>query len=120
MPDSLIAQLPPQELAERLDRGEPLQVLDVRAPDKVDSGHIALGSELDFHAQPNSKLFAMPDVAALQLDAARPSAVTRPIPSSAEWPPGRPSTSPANCRPPLLSLTSSSSIASVRARSVTS
>ena len=75
MPDSSVPQVPPQELAERLDRGEPLQVLDVRAPDKVDSGHIALGSELDFHAQPNSKLFAMPDVAALRLDAARPIAV---------------------------------------------
>src|SRR5207244_7435855 len=75
MPDSSLPQLPPQALAERLDRGEPLQVLDVRAPDKVDSGHIALGSELDFHAQPNSKLFAMPDVAALRLDAARPIAV---------------------------------------------
>ena len=75
MPDSPLPQLPPQELAERLDRGEPLQVLDVRAADKVDSGRIALGSELDFHAQPNSKLFAMPDVGALRLDAARPIAV---------------------------------------------
>src|SRR5438552_2754526 len=75
MPDSSVPQVPPQELAERLDRGEPLQVLDVRAPDKVDSGHIVLGSELDFHAQPNSKLFTMPDVAALRLDAARPIAV---------------------------------------------
>src|SRR3989442_12110159 len=75
MPNSSLPQLPPQELAERLDRGEPLQVLDVRAPDKVDSGHIALGSELDFHAQPNSKLFTMPDVSALHLDTTRPIAV---------------------------------------------
>src|SRR6266511_705557 len=75
MTDSPIPQIPPQELAERLDRGEPVQVLDVRAPDKVERGHIALGSELDFHAQPNSKLFALPGVSALQLDAARPIAV---------------------------------------------
>lgn len=74
MPD-VLPQIPPQELAERLDSGEPLQVLDVRAPDKVERGHIAFGSELDFHAAPNSKLLAMPDVGALQLDAARPIAV---------------------------------------------
>src|SRR6058998_2589424 len=72
--DSL-PQIAPQELAERLDRGEALQVLDVRAPEKVERGHVALGSELDFHAHPNSKLFATPDVGTLQLDAARPIAV---------------------------------------------
>jgi glyoxylase-like metal-dependent hydrolase (beta-lactamase superfamily II) len=67
--------MPPQELAERLDRGERVQVLDVRAPEKVVRGRIALGSELDFHAHPNSKLFALPDVNALQLDNTRPIAV---------------------------------------------
>ena len=77
MPDSSppLPQIPPQELAERLDRGEPLQVLDVRAPDKVERGHIVLGSELDFHAHPNSKLLAIPDLGALALDASRPIAV---------------------------------------------
>jgi glyoxylase-like metal-dependent hydrolase (beta-lactamase superfamily II) len=75
MPDPTLPQIPPQELAERLDRGEALQVLDVRAPEKVERGHIVLGPELEFHAQPNSKLFAMPDVKALQLDASRPIAV---------------------------------------------
>ena len=75
MSDTPLPQIPPQELAERLDRGEALQVLDVRAPEKVERGHIALGSELDFHAQPNSRLFAMRDVTDLQLDAGRPIAV---------------------------------------------
>jgi len=70
-----IKQIPPQELAERLDRGESLQVLDVRAPDKVERGHISIGSELDFHAHPNSKIFALPDVKELHLDATRPIAV---------------------------------------------
>ena len=70
-----LPQIAPQELAERLDRGEALQVLDVRAPDKVERGHIALGSELDFHAHPNSKLFALPDVSSLHLDTTRPIAV---------------------------------------------
>ena len=75
MPDSTLPQIPPQELAERLDRGESLQVLDVRAPEKVERGHIALGPELEFHAHPNSKLFALPDVTALDLDTTRPIAV---------------------------------------------
>jgi glyoxylase-like metal-dependent hydrolase (beta-lactamase superfamily II) len=75
MSDSALPQIPPQELAERLDRGEALQVLDVRAPEKVERGHIALGTELEFRAQPNSRLFAMPDVKELQLDASRPIAV---------------------------------------------
>jgi len=75
MSDSSLPQIPPQELAERLDRGEPLQVLDVRAPDKVERGHIVLGSELDFHAHPNSKLFALPDLGTLALDTTRPIAV---------------------------------------------
>ena len=75
MPDSSPPQIPPQELAERLDRGEPLQVLDIRAPEKVERGHIVLGPELEFHAHPNSKLFALPDVTALDLDTTRPIAV---------------------------------------------
>lgn len=74
-PPPSLPQIPPQELAERLDRGEPVQVLDVRASEKVERGHIAFGRELEFHAQPNSKLFAMPDVKELQLDASRPIAV---------------------------------------------
>lgn len=75
MPDSPLPQIPPQELAERLDRGESLQVLDVRASEKVERGHISFGPELDFHAHPNSKLLALPDLGALQLDSARPVAV---------------------------------------------
>lgn len=75
MPDAALPQIPPQELAERLDRGEPLQVLDVRAPDRVAGGHVALGEELEFHALPNSQIFKLPDVRELQLDATRPVAV---------------------------------------------
>lgn len=75
MPGSSIPQIPPQELAERLDRGESVQVLDVRAPDEVAQGHVAIGSELEFHALPNSKIFALPDMRDLRLDPARPVAV---------------------------------------------
>ena len=74
MPDTKLPQIPPEELAERLDRGESLQVLDVRAPDKVARGHVAFGS-VEFHALPNSQIFRLPDVRDLNLDAARPVAV---------------------------------------------
>jgi len=73
-PDSL-PQIAPEELAERLDRGEPLQVLDIRAPERVERGHVMLGPALDFHAHPNSQLLALPDVRELRLDTARPIAV---------------------------------------------
>src|SRR5882762_3725025 len=75
MPDSLIAQIPPQELAERLDQGEPLQVLDVRAPEKVAAGHVALGAALDFRAMPNSKLLGLSSLDPVGLDRTRPDAV---------------------------------------------
>src|SRR3954470_17444888 len=70
-----LPQIPPEELAERLERGESLQVLDVRAPEKVARGHVALGPELEFHAVPNSQLFKLPDLSNLKLDAARTIAV---------------------------------------------
>jgi glyoxylase-like metal-dependent hydrolase (beta-lactamase superfamily II) len=75
MSDKPLPQIAPQELAERLDRGESLQVLDVRAPEKVAHGHVALGSELDFHAMPNSQLLKLSDLSDLALDATRPVAV---------------------------------------------
>ena len=75
MPDPALPQLPPQELADRLDAGEPVQVLDVRAPDRVATGHIALGPALEFRAMPNSKLFALRSLDDLGLDPARPVAV---------------------------------------------
>ena len=75
MPDPTLPQIAPQELAERLDRGEALQVLDVRAPEKVEQGHISIGAELDFHAHTNSKILALPDLTPLHLDTARPVAV---------------------------------------------
>src|SRR5437016_14134695 len=75
MPDRVTEQITADELAERLDRGESLQVLDVRAPDKIARSRVAFGPELEFHALPNSKILALPDARDLQLDAARPVAV---------------------------------------------
>src|SRR6266550_3639893 len=62
MPDPTLPQIAPQEL-------------DVRAPEKVEKGHISIGAELDFHAHPNSKILALPDLTTLHLDTARPVAV---------------------------------------------
>jgi len=70
-----LPEISPQDLAERLERGEPLQVLDVRAPEKVERGRIAFGSDLVFHAHPSSKLYGAPDLGQLELDSARPIAV---------------------------------------------
>jgi glyoxylase-like metal-dependent hydrolase (beta-lactamase superfamily II) len=70
-----LPQIPPAELAERLDRGEPFQVLDVRAADKVAAGHVAFGPALAFRAMPNSEIFTLPSLDSLGLDPARPVAV---------------------------------------------
>ncbi|HMJ58636.1 MAG TPA: MBL fold metallo-hydrolase [Gemmatimonadales bacterium] len=75
MSSSPLPQIAPQELAERLDHGEPLQVLDVRAAEKVAAGHVMLGSALDFRAMPNSKLLALSSLDGLGLDPRRPVAV---------------------------------------------
>jgi len=75
MPSASLPQIPPQELAERLDQGEPLQVLDVRAAEKVAAGHVMLGSALDFRAMPNAKLLALSSLDDLGLDPKRPVAV---------------------------------------------
>src|SRR5256714_4590849 len=75
MPNSSPAHITADELAERLDRGEPLQVLDVRAPDKLARNRIVFGPELEFHALPNSKILALADSRDLKLDASRTVAV---------------------------------------------
>ncbi|MGH7569870.1 MAG: MBL fold metallo-hydrolase [Gemmatimonadales bacterium] len=68
-------QISPDELAQRLDGGEHLQLLDVRGPDKVAQSHLRFGAGLEFRAMPNSKIFALPSVDLLGLDPTRPVAV---------------------------------------------
>ena len=74
-PFPTLPEMPPQELAERLEHGEPLQVLDVRASEKVAAGHVALGTALDFRAMPNAKLLALSSLDDLRLDPTRPVAI---------------------------------------------
>jgi len=70
-----VPEIVPEELAQRLDRGEPLQVLDIRAPEKVSRARIAFGPSLDFHATPGSVMYRMPSLEPLGLDPGRPVAV---------------------------------------------
>src|SRR2546428_9393016 len=73
MPD--LPQIPPDELARRLDRGDRVQVLDIRAPEKVARGRVAFGAALDFKALPGSHLYRLPTLDALGLAPGTPVAV---------------------------------------------
>lgn len=75
MPEAPLPQLPPEELARRLDAGERVQVLDVRAPERVASGRVAFGSGLDFKNVAASAMYALPSVDALGLSPGAPIAV---------------------------------------------
>ena len=70
-----VPEIAPQEVAQRLDSGEPLQVLDVRAADRVARGQITLGGAIEFRQMPRSKLVALESLDALGLDQSRPVAV---------------------------------------------
>src|SRR5439155_21219972 len=59
----------------RLDGGERVQVLDIRAPEKVARGRVAFGAALDFKALPGSRLYQLPTLDALGLAPGTPVAV---------------------------------------------
>ncbi|MGH7548664.1 MAG: MBL fold metallo-hydrolase [Gemmatimonadales bacterium] len=75
MPDATIPQIPADELAHRLDRGERLQLLDIRAPERVAQGTVSFGPTLDFRALPASEIYRLPSLEPLGLDRANPVAV---------------------------------------------
>ena len=68
MSKTAVREIPADELARRLDRGEQVQLLDVRSPDNVARGRITLGSGLDFHALPASQIERLPSLDTLELD----------------------------------------------------
>jgi glyoxylase-like metal-dependent hydrolase (beta-lactamase superfamily II) len=70
-----VAHIPASELARRLDAGERMQLLDVRAPERVAQGRVTLGATLDFRAVPASELYGLPTLERLGLDTAAPVAV---------------------------------------------
>ena len=69
------SQIPPEDLAARLERGERVQVLDVRAGDHVARGRVAFGPALEFRAMPASQVYQLPSLDALRLNPAQPVAV---------------------------------------------
>jgi len=73
MPD--LPQIPPDELARRLDRGDRVQVLDIRAPERVARGRVTFGAALDFTALPGSRLYQLPTLDALGFAPGTPVAV---------------------------------------------
>jgi glyoxylase-like metal-dependent hydrolase (beta-lactamase superfamily II) len=75
MSDPALPQLQVEELARRLDVGEPLQVLDIRAPEKVARGRVQFGRALDYRALPAAAIYRLPSLEPLALDPARPVAV---------------------------------------------
>jgi len=74
MPEA-IPKITPDELARRLDRGERVQVLDVRAPERVAQGAVSFGATLDFRALPARQMYELPNLEPLRLDPAAPVAV---------------------------------------------
>lgn len=75
MPASSVPELPATDLARRLDQGERVQLLDIRAAERVAQGHVTLGATLDFRALPASQMYELPTLEPLRLDPAAPVAV---------------------------------------------
>ncbi|HET7296565.1 MAG TPA: rhodanese-like domain-containing protein, partial [Gemmatimonadales bacterium] len=75
MTDRAVPDIAPLDLAQRLDAGERLQVLDVRAPERVAQGRVTLGTTLDFRAVPASEMYRLPTLEPLRLDRGAPVAV---------------------------------------------
>src|SRR5213083_378723 len=79
MTDTPTPQISADDLARRLDRGDPVQVLDVRATERVAGdvvgGRVTLGATLDFRALPASQVYRLPSLEPLRLDPKSPVVV---------------------------------------------
>ena len=75
MPDATIPQMAAEELARRLDRGDPVQLLDIRAAERVAQGSVTLGQTIDFRACPASNMYGLPSLEPLRLQSTSPVAV---------------------------------------------
>ena len=75
MPRPAVPELAPEDLARRLDHGEPVQVLDIRAAERLAAGRVTLGERLAFKNVTGSTLYALPDLGGLGLDPGAPVAV---------------------------------------------
>ncbi len=68
-------EITPEELIREIETGDSIQVLDVRAPHRLENGHIDLLPEDRFFNMAGSKIVALDDVAELGIDKDRPVAV---------------------------------------------
>ncbi|PYP32149.1 MAG: hypothetical protein DMD47_04720 [Gemmatimonadetes bacterium] len=75
MPAPAFPQMRPEDLALRLDRGERVQLLDIRATERVAQAHVTFGPALDFRAVPASEIYRLSSLEPLHLDRAQPVAV---------------------------------------------
>jgi len=75
MAERSVPHIPPLDLARRLEAGERVQLLDVRAPERVAEGRVTLGATLDFRALPASEMYRLATLDPLRLDRAAPVAV---------------------------------------------
>jgi glyoxylase-like metal-dependent hydrolase (beta-lactamase superfamily II)/rhodanese-related sulfurtransferase len=75
MSDSSVPLIAAADLARRLDQGERVQLLDVRAAERVAQGRVTLGATLDFRALSAAQLYQLPTLEPLRLDPAAPVAV---------------------------------------------
>src|SRR5207245_6131854 len=72
-----LPQIPAADLARRLEGGEPVQVLDIRSPERVAQGRVTFGATLDFRAFAASEIYRLPSLAPLRLQRTPPAAVPR-------------------------------------------
>src|SRR5207245_730266 len=75
MPAPAFSQMRPEDLALRLDRGERVQLLDIRATERVAQVRVTFGPALDFRAVPASEIYRLSSLEPLHLDRAHPAAV---------------------------------------------
>jgi glyoxylase-like metal-dependent hydrolase (beta-lactamase superfamily II) len=68
-------QITPDELARQLERGDRVQVLDIRAAERVAAGRVGIGTGLEFHALPGSHIYKLPSLDSVGLEAQLPVAV---------------------------------------------
>jgi glyoxylase-like metal-dependent hydrolase (beta-lactamase superfamily II) len=70
-----VPRIPAADLARRLDRGDRVQLLDIRTPERVARGRVTLGATLDFRTLPASAMYQLPTLESLRLDPTAPVAV---------------------------------------------
>ena len=75
IPDRPVPEVSPADFLGRIERGEPLRVLDVRSPDAVAGGRIELIPEAKYHNIPGSRILASAALDTLGLDPAIPVVV---------------------------------------------